>query len=189
MNPWLLLFFFFFSSRIRHTRWPRDWSSDVCSSDLLVRHAHAGRKAAWAGLDGLRPLSASGHHEAAGLVATLRDLPVTRILSSPATRCLQTVEPLARQRQLAIEIDDGLGVDAEPAHALKLIECGDLTAVVLCSHGELISRVMEQLAADGLRPADPLRWLKGSAWLLDRDERGVLRASYRRPVRVPPASP
>src|SRR5690625_1560028 len=24
------------SSRRRHTRWPRDWSSDVCSSDLLV---------------------------------------------------------------------------------------------------------------------------------------------------------
>src|SRR5690625_6028073 len=29
--------FFFFSSRRRHTRWPRDWSSDVCSSDLLAR--------------------------------------------------------------------------------------------------------------------------------------------------------
>src|SRR5690625_7531302 len=25
---------FYFSSRRRHTRWPRDWSSDVCSSDL-----------------------------------------------------------------------------------------------------------------------------------------------------------
>src|SRR5215510_12185222 len=30
----LFMFFFFFSSRRRHTRWPRDWSSDVCSSDL-----------------------------------------------------------------------------------------------------------------------------------------------------------
>src|SRR5690625_7043292 len=30
--------YFFFSSRRRHTRWPRDWSSDVCSSDL----AHMG---------------------------------------------------------------------------------------------------------------------------------------------------
>src|SRR5207253_6654970 len=28
---------FFFSSRRRHTRWPRDWSSDVCSSDLRER--------------------------------------------------------------------------------------------------------------------------------------------------------
>src|SRR5207253_6587922 len=27
----------FFTSRRRHTRWPRDWSSDVCSSDLRER--------------------------------------------------------------------------------------------------------------------------------------------------------
>src|SRR5690349_22960038 len=30
----IFLFFFFFSSRRRHTRSLRDWSSDVCSSDL-----------------------------------------------------------------------------------------------------------------------------------------------------------
>src|SRR6266498_3708179 len=30
-------FFFFFSSRRRHTRCGRDWSSDVCSSDLAGR--------------------------------------------------------------------------------------------------------------------------------------------------------
>src|SRR3712207_6876342 len=28
------VYFFFFSSRRRHTRYWRDWSSDVCSSDL-----------------------------------------------------------------------------------------------------------------------------------------------------------
>src|SRR5256884_3573935 len=32
----VLFLFFFFSSRRRHTRCSRDWSSDVCSSDLLV---------------------------------------------------------------------------------------------------------------------------------------------------------
>src|SRR6266436_7464261 len=31
----MFCFFFFFSSRRRHTRCSRDWSSDVCSSDLL----------------------------------------------------------------------------------------------------------------------------------------------------------
>src|SRR3989440_9608163 len=36
----LLFFFFFFSSRRRHTRSDRDWSSDVCSSDLGGRPAH-----------------------------------------------------------------------------------------------------------------------------------------------------
>src|SRR5699024_11389071 len=29
---------FFFSSRRRHTRSKRDWSSDVCSSDLMELH-------------------------------------------------------------------------------------------------------------------------------------------------------
>src|SRR5690606_40006805 len=29
-----IIFFFVFSSRRRHTRFSRDWSSDVCSSDL-----------------------------------------------------------------------------------------------------------------------------------------------------------
>src|SRR2546429_3886860 len=33
------IFFFFFSSRRRHTRCSRDWSSDVCSSDLIFRNA------------------------------------------------------------------------------------------------------------------------------------------------------
>src|SRR5437868_8686082 len=34
-----IFFFFFFSSRRRHTRSKRDWSSDVCSSDLRCRLA------------------------------------------------------------------------------------------------------------------------------------------------------
>src|SRR5256885_10961751 len=34
--PLTLLVMFFFSSRRRHTRLQGDWSSDVCSSDLLL---------------------------------------------------------------------------------------------------------------------------------------------------------
>src|SRR3712207_7366497 len=46
---WDGLFFFFFSSRRRHTRYWRDWSSDVCSSDLQPAPARA------AGTAGARP--------------------------------------------------------------------------------------------------------------------------------------
>src|SRR5690606_40413939 len=38
--PIIILSFFFFSSRRRHTRFSRDWSSDVCSSDLRVSYLH-----------------------------------------------------------------------------------------------------------------------------------------------------
>src|SRR3712207_6955856 len=34
------MLFFFFSSRRRHTRYWRDWSSDVCSSDLREHRLH-----------------------------------------------------------------------------------------------------------------------------------------------------
>src|SRR5690625_7891095 len=40
---------FFFSSGRRHTRWPRDWSSDVCSSDLRL----GGNASPAAALDGI----------------------------------------------------------------------------------------------------------------------------------------
>src|SRR5256884_6117737 len=46
---------FFFSSRRRHTRCSRDWSSDVCSSDLFLSE-HSGE----------RPASTSGGIESAG---------------------------------------------------------------------------------------------------------------------------
>src|SRR3712207_3437788 len=37
------MYFFFFSSRRRHTRYWRDWSSDVCSSDLARLRARRRR--------------------------------------------------------------------------------------------------------------------------------------------------
>src|SRR5687768_18231554 len=59
------IFFFFFSSRRRHTRCSRDWSSDVCSSDLDV----------WAAL--LRPAGWwNGEHTYSGNPANLSLDPV-----------------------------------------------------------------------------------------------------------------
>src|SRR5690554_7696140 len=43
----VLCVFFFFSSRRRHTRCGRDWSSDVCSSDLeklIIREEGSGSR-------------------------------------------------------------------------------------------------------------------------------------------------
>src|SRR6266511_4156072 len=39
MNSGAKFLFFFFSCRRRHTRFSRDWSSDVCSSDLALAHS------------------------------------------------------------------------------------------------------------------------------------------------------
>src|SRR5207237_4559607 len=58
----LLAFFFFCSSRRRHTRFKCDWSSDVCSSDLETGgsdHAVRHRIARGGGRRGQSPLSLS----------------------------------------------------------------------------------------------------------------------------------
>src|SRR5699024_11766376 len=55
----VVVFLFFFSSRRRHTRSKRDWSSDVCSSDLGPRGGGPGRAAVLRGGEGVagRPAS------------------------------------------------------------------------------------------------------------------------------------
>jgi 8-oxo-dGTP diphosphatase len=134
---------------------------------LLVRHAHAGGKYRWEGPDSLRPLSAAGQAEAAGLLVRLEDYPLERILSSPTVRCQQTVQPLARDRYLGVECHPALGVDADLAVVLALL--GDLQAqnAVVCTHGEVIGQVLTRLVVDGLTVDQPLVWPKGSSWLLE----------------------
>src|SRR6266508_5987499 len=78
LNSYKLLFFF--SSRRRHTRWPRDWSSDVCSSDLAVPLAVSHPRAE---LD-----DAVGHCAAGTVVA--------------GKAMLERVEPIARSRGLPL---------------------------------------------------------------------------------------
>src|SRR5690606_39367726 len=65
-----VLLLFFFSSRRRHTRFSRDWSSDVCSSDLRAgrcAHDHLALMA-----EGVHPAPLRRRHPAGGLVLVQR---------------------------------------------------------------------------------------------------------------------
>ena len=154
---------------------------------LLVRHADAGDKQRWQGPDDLRPLSLAGQAEAAGLVIGLDDYPIERILTSPTLRCQQTVEPLARDRRLRIEHEVALGVDADLARVLALLEDLRLQNTVVCTHGELIGQVLTWLVADGLTVDQPLQWPKGSTWLLDGANGRLTHARYLPPLILAPA--
>jgi broad specificity phosphatase PhoE len=149
----------------------------------LVRHAHAGNKHQWPGPDRDRPLSPTGQREAHGLVARLRGSPVTRILTSPAVRCQQTVAPLAEQRALPVELTDALGVDAPAAAVLALLTDPALATAVLCSHGETIGVAFDQLVGGGLAVPGALRREKGSTWVLDSDDGAITQARYLPPLR------
>jgi broad specificity phosphatase PhoE len=143
----------------------------------LLRHAHAGNKRTWHGPDARRPLSAAGRRAAAGLVPQYRDRPVTTILSSPALRCQQTVQPLAEQRRLPVGLEGRLDVDAEVEDAAALIRA-DLDDVVLCTHGELLGRLLGRLRARGAPIGDDASWPKGSTWLLCLSGDRVAEATY-----------
>ena len=149
---------------------------------LLVRHADAGVKGSWDGPDALRPLSPMGRRQAEGLVVSLEDDPVDRILCSPTARCHQTVQPLAGDRLLRIERIAALGVDASPADVLGLVLDRQLRNAVLCTHGETIGRLLPRFAIDGLAAAAPLQWPKGSTWLLERTDPREIRARYLAPL-------
>jgi 8-oxo-dGTP diphosphatase len=104
---------------------------------LLIRHARAGERAEWEGDDRLRPLDDRGWQQAEKLVELLAEFPVERILSSPYDRCVQTVEPLARTRRLAIELREELSEELQESDGVKLMRSllgGDVAA---CCHGGL----------------------------------------------------
>jgi broad specificity phosphatase PhoE len=104
-------------------------------SSVLLRHASAGDREAWAAPDALRPLDERGRRQAAELVPLLLELGVERVVSSPYVRCVQTVEPLAAALGVELEEDERLAEGEGGAAADLIAEHG----VVACTHGDVIA--------------------------------------------------
>lgn len=144
------------------------------SALLAVRHSNAGDRAAWLEHDDARPLDDLGRRQAQWLVEVMAGRQIGRILSSPAVRCVQTVEPLAAAHGVALEVEPALAEGAS-IEALSLVrELRDPESdVVLCSHGDVIGA----LVGDG-RPCR-----KGSVWVLERTADGWQPSEYLKPRR------
>jgi 8-oxo-dGTP diphosphatase len=130
---------------------------------LVIRHARAGDRAEWQGDDRKRPLDKRGRRQAQALVDELAEFPLTRILSSPYDRCVQTVEPLAAARGLQIELRDELGEERQYLDGAELARSLVGEPVVLGVHGGLSD------AAFGERQK------KGETLVVDDDGRVVER--------------
>jgi 8-oxo-dGTP diphosphatase len=152
----------------------------------LVRHAHAGTKAKWEGPDLARPLSAQGHKEALGLIERLRSQPIGRVLSSPAERCLQTVQPLAGRLGRPVEPNEALGVDGTAAALLELLVDPALEDAVLCTHGENIGEVFDKLQEAGIELSGRPRWPKGCTWILQPVGGHAWKGTYLEPLALEP---
>jgi len=104
---------------------------------LVIRHASAGDSAGWKGDDRLRPLDAKGFAQAAALVELLDGYEISRLLSSPALRCVQTVDPLAHARGLEVEVHDELAEERQGTDGAALAESLQGEDFALSVHGGL----------------------------------------------------
>jgi 8-oxo-dGTP diphosphatase len=144
----------------------------------LVRHAKAGDREEWDGDDHLRPLSKPGRRQAAGLVELLAPAGIRRLVSSTAVRCVQTLEPLGEALGIAVERDDALYEGTGPRPTMDLILQADGDTVALCTHGDVIQDVMDEVFSSGTRPSGDVGLAKGSTWVLETEGSAVFAARY-----------
>jgi len=150
----------------------------------LVRHADAGDKRTWTGPDEDRPLSSTGRREAEGLIAQLAGHPITEIVSSPAVRCRQTVQPLADERRLPVRTDALLAAGADVDRAVDLLLDSNARNVVLCTHRELIAPLLARLRDHGAPISGQVTWPKGSVWAVEAMDGRVTSATFLPPRRT-----
>jgi 8-oxo-dGTP diphosphatase len=116
---------------------------------LVVRHASAGHSGEWTQDDSRRPLDERGRAQADGLVGQLRAFQLSRIVSSPFDRCVETVEPLARSRELELETSDVLaeGAGSDRVRAFLLDHADG--AVLACGHGPELTPLLGKVKKGG----------------------------------------
>ena len=111
------------------------------------------------------------------LVALWRDQPLKRVLSSPFTRCVQTVEPLAKSLGLDVEERDELSEGRAP-DALELIHSLVGEDAALCTHGDVVPDVLQHLESEGIHILSEWKWRKASTWVLHTEDGKFTRATY-----------
>jgi len=125
---------------------------------LLVRHASAGNREEWPHDDRERPLDERGRRQALELVERLRDYRIEAICSSPARRCVETVEPLARARGLEVELRAELGEDRQDTDGAELVRALAGCDVAVCGHGGLEYALRR-----------PPKWKKGAVFVVSAE--------------------
>jgi broad specificity phosphatase PhoE len=150
---------------------------------LLVRHAQAHSRSDWQADDRDRPLTRRGEKQAKLIVARLLEYKPVLILSSPYSRCMETVRPLAERAAVPLEEELRLA-EGNGRRAVELVrslsQSGD--DAVLCSHGDVIPDVLAALANEDRVDLGPApRVEKASVWVLHGEGGRFSSADYIKP--------
>lgn len=145
----------------------------------LVRHAKAKNRAKWAEPDHLRPLTKRGLAQAAALPVLYAEQTFSRLFTSPYVRCVQTLEPLAADRNLPLETADALAEGASVGEALELLlSLGAEGPAVCCTHADVLFDVVEELLSAGVRLDGPFEFEVAGTWMLEVENRIVTSGRY-----------
>ncbi|MFC7624558.1 NUDIX domain-containing protein [Microlunatus sp. GCM10028923] len=121
---------------------------------IIVRHAKAMDRSDWSKSDLARPIVALGRRQARLLVPLLAAYGVERLISSPAIRCVSTLQPYAAERHLEIiqvpELTEERGTDDPDGVAAVITElAGRVTErrlpAALCGHRPVLPHVLAAL--------------------------------------------
>jgi 8-oxo-dGTP pyrophosphatase MutT (NUDIX family)/phosphohistidine phosphatase SixA len=114
---------------------------------VVLRHGKAAPHTASKEDDLARPLTALGREQAAELVPVLGAYGIRRVVSSPAVRCAQTVEPFAHSISTFLEIDDRLGEDTRASQVQRSVEAllDRKNPVVMCTHRPTLPWVFDSV--------------------------------------------
>ena len=132
----------------------------------VVRHALAVPRKRWSGDDDDRPLTTRGGAQVSVLTAWSKSVRLDSILSSPARRCVATVQGIAAALDLAVVTTSDLG-EGDPRRAVDLVT--DLLTgardVLVCTHGEVIWPILRSLQLTS-GSGDSNEAAKGSVWVV-----------------------
>jgi 8-oxo-(d)GTP phosphatase len=117
---------------------------------IVLRHAKAEPRDSWSGDDLDRPLNGVGKERADTLTPLLNAYGVRRVVSSPAVRCTQTIEPFAHDISTFLEIDDRLSEDTRFADVNRSVSAmlDRKTPVVVCTHRQTLPWIFDVVGAD-----------------------------------------
>lgn len=116
---------------------------------IVLRHGKAAPRTE-GGDDLERPLTEIGVARAKTLVPLLAAYGIRRVVSSPAVRCAQTVEPYAHSISTFLEIDDRLSEDTRAAQVERSVASllDRKKPVVLSSHRPTLPWIFDAIGTD-----------------------------------------
>lgn len=142
---------------------------------ILLRHGKAISRADWLGEDEDRPLAVLGQDQAQRMAATYAGYNLTKIYTSDAVRCLDTVKEMSEALDLEMQITKHLSeyvYRKKPTRAVeyaKEILYADIKSdrnILVCSHNPVLPLMLERLLKHSKVKVKVKHLKPGEAWIL-----------------------